>query len=57
MSSASHLAVGRAIVLEVALTAQHQLDVAHVHSTHAARLFAVDLTDAGFGVFIIIKIK
>ncbi len=40
----AHLAVGRAIVLEVALAAQHQLDVAH--ATHAARLFAVDLADA-----------
>ena len=42
----THLAVGRAIVLEVALATQHQLDVAH--AAHAARLFTVDLTDAGF---------
>ena len=40
----AHLAVGRAIVLEVALAAQHQFDVAH--AAHAARLFAMDLADA-----------
>ena len=44
----THLAVGRAIVLEVALATQHQLDVAH--AAHAARLFAVDLTDTGLVV-------
>ena len=43
----SHLAVGRAIVLELALATQLQLDVAH--ATHAARLFAVNLADASFG--------
>ena len=39
----SYLTVGRAIVLEPALAAQLQLDVAH--ATHAARLFTVDTTD------------
>jgi hypothetical protein len=45
---APHLAVGRAIVLEFALAAQHQLDIAH--AAHATRLFAVDLTDTGFAI-------